>query len=163
MANYTFAPFLISSALCWMRKGKRRSRSGSRRMRAKEEVPVGLGGIHCCCCPLYLYNCTSWFMGFTGVLCVSFAAALGIWGTSFPRDQYSDRFTSRAKACCARIWIYIYLFLFISFMYSFYLLLLFSFSSLHMRFPIRISCAYVLKQGFPLMLIRTRVLVAEKF
>lgn len=121
MANYTFAPFLISSSLCWMRKRKRRSRSGSGRMRAKEEVRVGLGGIHCCCCPLYLYNCTSWFMGFTGVLCVSFAAALGIRGTSFPRDQYSDRFTSRAKTCCARIWIYIYLFI-----YFIYVFVLFS-------------------------------------
>lgn len=30
--------FLISSSLCWMRKRRRRSRSGSRRMRAKEEV-----------------------------------------------------------------------------------------------------------------------------
>lgn len=85
--------------------------AGGRRMRAKEEV-LGLGGIHCCCRPLYLNNCTSWFMGFREVLCVSFAAAPGIQeGTSFPRDQYSERFTSGAKACSAWIWIYIYLFL----------------------------------------------------
>lgn len=52
-------------------------------------------------------------MGFREVLCVSFAAALGIWGTSFPHDQYSDRFTSRAKACSAWIWISIYIFIYL--------------------------------------------------
>jgi len=29
-------------------------------------------------------------MGFREVLCVSAAAVLGIWGTSFPHDQYSE-------------------------------------------------------------------------
>lgn len=82
-----------------------------------------MGGICCCCRPLYLNNCTSWFMGFREVLCVSFAAAPGIRGTSFPHDQYSERFTSGAKICSAWIWIYIYLFF-----------LLFSSSSIHLLF-----------------------------
>lgn len=60
-----------------------------RRTSAKEEA-LGWGGMHCRCRLLYLYNCTSWFMGFAGLLCVSFAAALGISGTSFPHDQYSE-------------------------------------------------------------------------
>lgn len=33
-------PFLISSSSCWMKRRNRRSRSVSRRMRAKEEVLV---------------------------------------------------------------------------------------------------------------------------
>ncbi len=81
----------------------------------------GLGGIHCCCRPLYLNNCTSWFMGFREVLCVSFAAALGICGTSFPHDQYSERFTSGAKTCYAWIWIYIFLYFLFLFDFSFVL------------------------------------------
>lgn len=63
------------------KREKRRSRSAGRRMRAKEEV-LGLGGMHHCCRPLYLYNCTSCFIGFREVLCVSFAAGPGISGGS---------------------------------------------------------------------------------
>lgn len=115
MANYTFVPpplfFNFSVFMLDEKEEKGGAEAGGRRMRAKEEV-LGLGGIHCCCRPLYLNNCTSWFMGFREVLCVSFAAAPGIQGrTSFPHDQYSERFTSGAKACSAWIWIYIYLFL----------------------------------------------------
>lgn len=41
----------------------------------KEGGGSALGGMHCCCRSLYLNNCTSWFMGFREVLCVSAAAA----------------------------------------------------------------------------------------
>lgn len=39
---------------------------------------AGLGGIYSCCYPLYLNNCTSGFIGFREVLCVSVGAALGM-------------------------------------------------------------------------------------
>lgn len=139
-------------------------------MRSKEEV--GLGGIHRCCRPLYLCNCTSWFIGFREVLCVSFAAALGIWGTSFPHDQYSERFTSRAKACSAWIWLYIFIYLF--FLFDF--LIQCFFCSLlyltHMFFFLLISMqySYFLDSGVPIYITHLyscawcqKVVAAEKF
>lgn len=39
--------------------------------------------MHRCCRPLYLNNCTSWFMGFREVLCVPVAAARGYGGLAF--------------------------------------------------------------------------------
>lgn len=71
----------------FLRKGGKEEQSCSRRTSAGKD---GLGGMHWRCRLFYQYNCTSWFMGFTGALCVSFAGAPGISGTSFPHDQYSE-------------------------------------------------------------------------
>lgn len=72
-------------------------------MRAKEEV-LGLGGMHRCCRPLYLYNCTSCFIGFRGVLCVSFAAGLGRRGFLMINIQTDSHLEPRP----ALPWIWIY-------------------------------------------------------
>ncbi len=117
MANYTFAP-LFNFFIFMLDEKEEKEEQEQQWEDESQGGGSGLGGIHWCCRPLYLNNCTSWFMGFREVLCVSVAAALGIWGTSSPHDQYSERFTSGAKACSAWIWIYIYLFfLFIRFFF----------------------------------------------
>lgn len=102
MANYTFAP-LFNFFLFMLDEKEEKEEQECWEEDESQRGGSGLGGMHCCCRPLYLNNCTSWFMSFREVLCVSFAAALGIWGTSFPHDQYSERFTSGAKVCSARI------------------------------------------------------------
>lgn len=43
-------------------------------------ISFGGGGVRRRRRPLYLYNCTSWFMGFREVLCVSFAGRPGDMG-----------------------------------------------------------------------------------
>ncbi|MEQ2244286.1 hypothetical protein ILYODFUR_015492 [Ilyodon furcidens] len=75
----------------------------------KEGGGSALGGMHCCCRPLYLNNCTSWFMGFREVLCVSVVQPWDIENLAFPTINI-QRFTSGAKTCFAQIWVYIFIF-----------------------------------------------------